>query len=100
LKLRRKWVRYIAGIGDELAAVQESGKEPLAKFEFDEFGNKKTGSAGRSGWLGGKQRRTELPSGVIQMGRGAMCRRWGGSSALIQFLGDRLMHMITSIRTQ
>jgi RHS repeat-associated protein len=86
------WTRYIGGIGGELAAVQESGKEavlqlsdlhgdvvataslsptgkePTAKFEFDEFGNPKSGSAGRFGWLGGKQRRTELPSGVIQMG--------------------------------
>jgi len=86
------WTRYIGGIGGELAAVQESGKEPVlqlfdlhgdvvasaslsptakeptAKFEFDEFGNPKSGAAGRFGWLGGKQRRTELPSGVIQMG--------------------------------
>jgi len=43
-------------------------KEPTASFEFDEFGNSEKGSAGRYGWLGGKQRRTELPSGVIQMG--------------------------------
>jgi RHS repeat-associated protein len=86
------WTRSIAGIGGELAALQESSgtislqltnlhgdtiataslssaaKEPTAKFEFDEFGNPKKGSAGRYGWLGGKQRRTELPSGVIQMG--------------------------------
>jgi RHS repeat-associated protein len=86
------WTRYITGIGGELAAIQPStgetsiqladlhgdvvataslsptAKEPTAKFEFDEFGNPKTGSAGRFGWLGGKQRRTELPSGVIQMG--------------------------------
>jgi RHS repeat-associated protein len=87
-----EWTRYISGIGGELAAVQESGKEavlqltdlhgdvvataalsssakePTAKFEFDEFGNPKSGKAGRFGWLGGKKRRTELPSGVIQMG--------------------------------
>jgi RHS repeat-associated protein len=86
------WTRNIAGIGGELAAVQESGKEavlqltdlngnvtataslsqlaqePTAKFRYDEFGNPKSGTAGRYGWLGGKQRRTELPSGVIQMG--------------------------------
>jgi RHS repeat-associated protein len=37
-------------------------------FRFDEFGNPVSGSAGRYGWLGGRQRRTELPSGVIQMG--------------------------------
>lgn len=87
-----EWTRYISGIGGELAAVQESGKEavlqltdlhgdvvataslsssakePIAKFEFDEFGNPKSGKAGRFGWLGGKKRRTELPSGVVQMG--------------------------------
>jgi RHS repeat-associated protein len=86
------WTRYIGGIEGELAAVQDSSagtslelhdlhgdvvataslsptaKEPTAKFEFDEFGNPKSGTAGRFGWLGGKQRRTELASGVIQMG--------------------------------
>jgi RHS repeat-associated protein len=85
------WTRYIGGIGD-LGAIQDSvqgtslqltnlhgdvvataslspsATEPTAKFEFDEFGNPKSGTAGRFGWLGGKQRRTELPSGVIQMG--------------------------------
>ncbi|MDX6609194.1 MAG: hypothetical protein QOF85_1119 [Solirubrobacterales bacterium] len=86
------WTRSIAGIGGGLAAVQESSgttsfqltnlhgdivatassslsaKEPTAKFEFEEFGNPVKGSAGRYGWLGDKSRRTELPSGVIQMG--------------------------------
>ncbi len=85
------WTRYIGGIGG-LGAIQESGKEavlqladlhgdvvataslsksatePTATFQFDEFGNPVKGSAGRYGWLGGKQRRTELTSGVIQMG--------------------------------
>jgi len=86
------WTRSIAGIGGELAAIQESGKEvelqltnlhgdvvataalsPSATelkgtFKYDEFGVPTGGSAGRFGWLGGKQRRTELASGVIQMG--------------------------------
>ncbi len=86
------WTRDISGIGGGLAAIQSStgetslqltnmhgdivataslsptAKEPTAKFEFDEFGNPKSGSAGRFGWLGGKHRRAELPSGVIQMG--------------------------------
>jgi RHS repeat-associated protein len=86
------WTRSITGIGGGLAAIQESSgttslqltnlhgdvvataslslsaKEPTANFEFDEYGNPRKGSAGRYGWLGGKQRRTELPSGVIQMG--------------------------------
>jgi RHS repeat-associated protein len=85
------WTRNIAGIGGGLAAVQESSgttslqltnlhgdvvataslslsaKEPTAKFEFDEFGNPVKG-AGRYGWLGKASRRTEMPSGVIQMG--------------------------------
>jgi RHS repeat-associated protein len=86
------WTRDIGGIGGELTAIQESGSgvtleltdvhgdvvataEPSptatklkATFRFDEFGNPVSGSAGRFGWLGGKARRTELSSGVIQMG--------------------------------
>jgi RHS repeat-associated protein len=86
------WTRNIGGIEGELAAVQESGKEvvlPLtnlhgdvsataaispsatslkAMYGYDEFGNPTAGSAGRFGWLGGKARRTEFSSGVIQMG--------------------------------
>jgi RHS repeat-associated protein len=86
------WTRPITGIGGELAAIQEStgtttfqltnlhgnvvatasssptATKLLATFRFDEFGNPVSGSAGRYGWLGGKQRRTELASGVIQMG--------------------------------
>jgi RHS repeat-associated protein len=86
------WTRNFVGIGGELAAVQEnSGTTTLqltnlhgdvvatastspsetklqATFQFDEFGNHVSGSAGRYGWLGGKKRRTELSSGVIQMG--------------------------------
>lgn len=86
------WTRSIAGVGGELAAIQESGKEIdlqltnlhgdvsakaalspsvtelKSTLRFDEFGNPTGGSAGRFGWLGGKQRRTELSSGVIQMG--------------------------------
>jgi len=86
------WTRSIAGIGGELAAIQESGKEVELQltnlhgdvsataalsptvtelkgtFRSDEFGNPTGGGAGRFGWLGGKHRRTELSSGVIQMG--------------------------------
>ncbi|HMI82261.1 MAG TPA: DNRLRE domain-containing protein [Solirubrobacterales bacterium] len=89
------WTRSIAGIGGELAAIQEfkeggsevtmqltnlhgdvvatAARSPLATslksiFSYDEFGNPTSGTGGRYGWLGGKQRRTELPSGVIQMG--------------------------------
>jgi RHS repeat-associated protein len=86
------WSRSIVGIGGELAAIQDSEEgttlqlvnlhgdtvatasvsveatKPLATFEFDEFGNPKEPPSGKYGWLGGKQRRTELPSGVIQMG--------------------------------
>jgi RHS repeat-associated protein len=86
------WTRSIVGIGGELAAIQESGQEVklqltnlhgdvvataavdptktslLSTLRHDEFGVPVSGDAGRYGWLGGKQRRTELPSGVIQMG--------------------------------
>jgi RHS repeat-associated protein len=86
------WTRSIGGIGGELVAIQESGKEIELQLtnlhgdvvataalspavtelkstaSFDEFGNPTGGSVGRFGWLGGKQRRTELASGVIQMG--------------------------------
>jgi len=86
------WSRNIVGIGGELAAIQgsssgttlqltnlhgdvmataslsQSATELLATFESDEFGNPKQSGPPRFGWLGGKQRRTELPSGVIQMG--------------------------------
>jgi RHS repeat-associated protein len=86
------WTRSIGGIDGGLAGIQESSgttslrlanlhgdvvataslsltaKEPTANFEFDEYGNPKKGSAGRYGWLGKATRRTELPSGVIQMG--------------------------------
>ncbi|MGN6662805.1 MAG: RHS repeat domain-containing protein [Solirubrobacterales bacterium] len=50
------------------AALSPSETKLKATFSFDEFGNPISGEAGRFGWLGGKQRRTELPSGVIQMG--------------------------------
>jgi RHS repeat-associated protein len=86
------WTRNVAGIAGELAAVQDSSSgmalqltnlhgdvigtaslsqsatKPTATFEFDEFGNPKQAGSMRFGWLGGKQRRTELASGVIQMG--------------------------------
>jgi RHS repeat-associated protein len=85
------WSRNVCGINGELAAIQEgseyklqltnlhgdvvatakpgliSGKI-LATYRNDEFGNPVSGNAGRYGWLGGKQRRTELASGVMQMG--------------------------------
>jgi RHS repeat-associated protein len=87
------WSRSIVGFGGELAAIQEGGGSTTmqltnlhgdvvataelsptatklkATFRSDEFGNPMSGSAGRYGWLGGKQRRTELSSGVIQMGK-------------------------------
>jgi RHS repeat-associated protein len=87
------WTRNITGIGGDLAGIQENGKEtelqlinihgdvsataalsPAATslkstFTYDEFGNRTSGTSGRRfAWLGGKQRRTELASGVVQMG--------------------------------
>lgn len=86
------WSRSIVGIDGGLAAIQDSAKgttlqltnlhgdivatasanpeatKLLASFEFDEFGNPKQSGGTKYGWLGAKSRRTELPSGVIQMG--------------------------------
>jgi RHS repeat-associated protein len=86
------WSRNISGINGELAALQDSStgltyqltnlhgdvvataspnlsaSGPKATFTFDEFGNPRSGAAGRFGWLGGVGSRTELPSGVSQMG--------------------------------
>lgn len=86
------WSRNVVGIGGELAAIQESSgtttfkltdlhgnvvasasssptaTKLLGTYRFSEFGEPAAGSAGRFGWLGGRSRRTELASGVIQMG--------------------------------
>jgi RHS repeat-associated protein len=86
------WTRNIVGIGGQLSAVQDSGSgitfqvtnmhgdvvataeasptatKLKATFRSDEFGNPVSGGVGRFGWLGGRSRRTELASGVIQMG--------------------------------
>jgi RHS repeat-associated protein len=91
-ELGATWSRNITGIGGELVAVQEStgtttfkltdlhgdviasasssptATKLLATYRSDEFGEPESGGAGRFGWLGGKSRRTELSSGVIQMG--------------------------------
>ncbi|HEX4307250.1 MAG TPA: RHS repeat-associated core domain-containing protein [Solirubrobacterales bacterium] len=91
-QLGSTWTRDIIGFGGELAAVQESSgsttfkltdlhgdvvasassnpaaTELLAKYRFTEFGEPVAGISGRFGWLGGQSRRTELASGVIQMG--------------------------------
>jgi RHS repeat-associated protein len=55
--------------GDVVATAGAGSTETKLKatFRFDEFGVPLSGN-GRYGWLGGGQRRTELPSGVIQMG--------------------------------
>jgi RHS repeat-associated protein len=86
------WTRNIEGIGGDLAAIEHSEKgtilnltdlhgdivatasldpeatELLETFEFDEFGNPKSETTPKYGWLGSKQRRTEFPSGIVQMG--------------------------------
>lgn len=89
------WTRYIGGIEGDLAAIQDydegeeeitlqlsdlhgdvvatasldpEATEPLQTFEFDEFGNPKQEADLKLGWLGAKQRRTEFPSGIVQMG--------------------------------
>jgi RHS repeat-associated protein len=86
-----KWTRNVAAF-EGLAAIQESSGTttleltdlhgdvvgtaslesgatgPLSTLKFDEFGNPKQSSGPRFGWLGRMGRRTELSSGVIQMG--------------------------------
>lgn len=90
--LGASWSRNIGGIGGELIAIQDStkgttlqltslhgdivataGLDPettklLTTFESDEFGNPKGSVPAKYSWLGGKGRRTELASGVVQMG--------------------------------
>ncbi|HXV05903.1 MAG TPA: RHS repeat-associated core domain-containing protein [Solirubrobacterales bacterium] len=91
------WSRNISALGGGLGAIQKSNGEVtlqlanlhgdvvasasikpeettlLSTQSFDEFGNPEqtgflTGGSAEYGWLGIKGRRTQLPSGVIQMG--------------------------------
>ncbi len=92
-QLGAKWSRNISGIGGGIGAIQDSSSgtllqlsnlhgdvvatatlnpsdtEPVSTLEHDEFGVPKLGGTPQFGWLGKKGRRTELPSGVIQMGK-------------------------------
>lgn len=92
------WTRSIGALGGALGALQKStgevtlqladmhgdivgtvkdeaeAKGLLATQRFDEYGNPLqtkllTGGNAEYGWLGAKGRRTQLPSGVIQMGK-------------------------------
>jgi RHS repeat-associated protein len=92
-----EWTRNIAALGGSLGAIQTSEGEVtlqladmhgdivatadidpeatqlLSTQSFDEYGNPKaegflSGGDAEYGWLGSKGRRTQLPSGVIQMG--------------------------------
>ncbi len=61
--------------GDTIASVEDDSeaKELLDTQRFDEFGDPLSsgflqGGDAEYGWLGAKGRRTQLPSGVIQMG--------------------------------
>ena len=62
--------------GDVVATAEDDPEATklLSTQRFDEFGNPLQsgfleGGDAEYGWLGGKKRRTQLPSGVIQMGR-------------------------------
>ena len=86
-----QWSRFIRGIG--ASAIEKSSTEEVtlqladlhgdvvatadidpeatelfSTQQFDEYGNPKQEVTPKLGWLGSKLRRTELPSGVIQMG--------------------------------
>ena len=92
-----KWSRSIAALGGSLGAIQTSSGEVTLQLadlhgdvvataaihpeatklldtqRFDEFGDPLqssplSGGDAEFGWLGSKNRRTQLPSGVIQMG--------------------------------
>ncbi len=92
------WTRMIGALGGSLGALQTSAggitfqiadmhgdviatadddpeaTELLSTQRFDEFGNPQQsgfleGGNAEYGWLGAKSRRTQLPSGVIQMGK-------------------------------
>lgn len=86
------WSRNIVSMSGALAAVQESNgttifkltnvhgdvvasasasptaTKLLATYRSTEFGEPAAGTAGRFGWLGANERRTEMSSGVVQMG--------------------------------
>ena len=86
-----QWTRFVRGIGAnaiEKGATEEitlqlsdlhgdivatadidlEATELLSTQQFDEYGNPKQKMTPKLGWLGSELRRTELPSGVIQMG--------------------------------
>jgi RHS repeat-associated protein len=91
-QLGAKWSRNIPGIGSGIGAIQNSSSgtllqlsnlhgdvvatatlspsatEPVTTSDYDEFGVPKQEGAKQFGWLGGKGRKTEFASGVIQMG--------------------------------
>lgn len=87
--------------GDVVAKASLSPTETklLATYRFDEFGNPQGGSAGRFGWLGGKQRRTEFASGVIQMGARSYVPALGRFLTPDPVLGDPPTLTITQVRT-
>jgi RHS repeat-associated protein len=85
------WTREIVGIGGALAGLEENGTTYLellnlhgdvvataedkatatalkSQSRADAYGVPLSGPTARFGWLGGALRRTELPSGALQMG--------------------------------
>lgn len=86
------WFRFIDGIGGDVTAVEDSSGSkflklhnlhgdhiadaslsqtatgPVSTYETDEFGVPRQNYGRRLGYLGSKQRHTELSSGAIQMG--------------------------------
>lgn len=50
------------------ASIDPNAAQLTARFETDEFGNPRQASTRRYAWHGGNGRRTEMASGVVQMG--------------------------------
>lgn len=61
-------LRFVNLHGDTALALPLDAGQPPQVLDYDEYGNPKAASTTRYGWLGGKQRSAETPTGNILMG--------------------------------